>query len=231
MPREERQPIVTEKDGERIYEHPAYGCVAMSVVYGGKDVMFGSDLLHGQRVRLRVRTAEMRRTLSNDWHFGRRTLLEFDMSHSQFAEMITSGGKGDGVPCTLVAINGESIPGIAHVETKQELMRREVRDAANNRIAGISADLERLAALIDSGKVGKTALKEIHRDLSVKVGGLPNTMEFVVAQAEETIDKATNQAKIEIEAVIQHHVANLGVEAAKALHITQKASQIQDAEE
>lgn len=219
MPRKSESPSMKMRDDgrERVYSHPAFGCVSMSVVTGGHETMFGSDLMHGQRIRIRVRQAEQFRTLSSDWHMARKSLIEFDMSHAQFAELITASGRSEGVPCTLYEVGGETMPEILPLESKQETMRREVRDAAAERVRSIAKDVAALGELIESGKIGKVTLKELHRSLASKIASLPTSMEFVVGMAEETIDNATNQAKIEIQATITHHVSSLGQEAAKAL--------------
>jgi len=60
---------VTWSGGDTVneYSHDAFGMVGMSIVPGG-SVMFGSDLNHGQQIRIRIARATMKRGLSSDWY-------------------------------------------------------------------------------------------------------------------------------------------------------------------
>ena len=69
-------------------------------------------------------------------------------------------------------------------------------------------------------KVGKTVTK---KDLSSleplislaqsRLGNLPRNLRFALSCAEETIDKAVHDAKIEIEASVEHKLRQIGLEA------------------
>lgn len=213
----EQAPSMTygQGDSHEVYEHPAYG-VATLMIVTGQQTLFGSDLTHQQTVRIAVKRASHKRDLSNDWYHSKGLpVVEFELSHAQFAEFITSPGRGDGIPCTIRYIDGTAIPGIEPVETKQQMLRREIEESARKRLGAIGSTIQELGELLDTGKLSGTALRAIHAELVRHAQQLPGSIAFVVEQGEEALEKATAAAKIEIEALVTHHVNRLGTEQAR----------------
>jgi len=213
--RKYQSPSKKQEGNREVYEHPAYGMVGMYTVTGG-GALHASDINHQQRIRIVIKRGRHERDLSTDWYYSfGRSLVEIEMSHAQFAEFITSTGKGDGVPCTISEVAGEMTPGIEPVESKVEMLRREVEAAATKRMAAIHTDIKRLGELIESGKIGKNDLRAIHRNLAQQAEGLPNHMGFIVEMGQEAMERLVTHAKIEIEATIAGHVRQLGLEHAR----------------
>lgn len=220
-----REEQIGKCDPHEVYDHPAYGVIGMSVVTGGDRHMFGSDIHHNQRIRIHIKRAELHRNLSSDWiHSRGLPLVEVELSHSQFAEFITTPNRGEGIPCTITEIAGEMTPAIDQIETKQEMFRREIEQSAKARLEKALEEVRRLGELIESGKTSKTALRDIHKDLERELSYLPGSVSFVVGQAEEALEKATTAAKIEIEAAVSHHISRIGLDAAKAIGIVGASS-------
>lgn len=223
MAREHIEPSCEIEDtlsGRReIYKHPAYITVNMTVVSGGRDALFGSDVPHSDRIRIEVKRAELVRNLSTDWYHPRGVpLIEFDMSHAQFAQFITTQNRGVGVPATLTFLKEEGmVPGIKKVESKNDLFKREIRAAAAQRIEDIGAQVDALGALIESGKLPKKELQSIHKNLDRLRAQLPNSLSFVVGCAEEALEEATLSAKIEVESFISSRISELGLKTAQNL--------------
>lgn len=221
MSRTLEAPTVHRDDGPmggEIYEHPAYGTITMTSSSNGNiGTLFGSDIQHHQCIRISIQRAKLHRSLSHDWVHGEcRSLVEFEMSHAQFAEFITSVGNGSGTPITLTAAPDQlsrtvSVPGIENIETKHELFRREIRESAKGQADRINREIEKLGALIASGKVGKKDLSAIYTALRSHAGNLPGNLAFTVAQAEEALEKATTHAKVEVEAYISNTARRLGL--------------------
>lgn len=209
--------VMGKCDPHEVYNHPAFGMIGWSVISGGDKHLFGSDIGHGHRIRLTIKRAEHKRNLSNDWYHARQQLIEIEMSHSQFAELITSPNRGDGIPCTLLTVVGESMPSIEGIETKQEMFRREIEESGRRRLDTITAEIARLGDLIESGKLPKGELRELHKNLAREAAYLPTTLSFVVGQAEEALERSTTHAKIEIEATINNHINRIGMDAAQAI--------------
>lgn len=230
--RAEQEPTVTQDqrgkcDPHEEYNHPAYGTVTMTVVTGGDRTLFGSDLGHQQRICIRVNQATLKRDLNHDWIHSRGQLIEFEMSHAQFAQFITSQGKGDGTPCTLKFIRDQGhIPAIKNIETKHETFRREIRDAAAGRLQHIRQSLDSLRILLEAGgSISKKELREIYANLARHADQLPGTMEFVVKSAEEALEKATSDAKIEVETYMGMAAQRIGLKHISELaQLEEKAS-------
>lgn len=203
-------------DPHKRYEHDAFGLITMTNPTGG-DKMFGSDVKHNHRVCIKVQRAELERNLSNDWIHGRNTLVEFEMSHAQFAQFITSSGNGSGTPVTLryaqpPGTHIKEMPAIGDIETKAEAFRREIKNSAKKEVGRIQVEIDRLGAMLATGKVGIKEAREIHSNLSSRAANLPSNMEYIVGQAEEALEKAQVAAKIQIEAFIDHTARKTGYE-------------------
>lgn len=208
-------------DAHRVLKHPAYGVVTLTNPQG-RTTLFGSDVGHSSVMRVTVHRAELHRDLSRDWIHSTDPIVEFELSHAQFAEFITGVGRGDGTPCTLKHappedVRPQALPRIKALETKHQTFRREIREMAERRLAVIEAEITRLGTLIESGKIGKTELREIHRNLRHNADSLPGSVEFVVKQAEEAFEKASADARIEVEAFIDHKARALGLQSIQDL--------------
>src|SRR5271154_1604303 len=91
-----------------VEKHESYGMVGINRTSSSGTNLFGSIATHHSFITLSVKRAEVHRHLASDWyHAEARDLIEIEMSHSQFAEMITSPGIGDGIPCTIRAFDGK----------------------------------------------------------------------------------------------------------------------------
>lgn len=215
------KPVITEDvigktDPHQVFNHPAYGVVTLSNIrIGGDDeVLFGSDIGHMSTMRITVHRAELARNINRDWIHQKDTICEFELSHAQFAEFITGVGKGSGTPITLIsAPNTPSklIPGIDKHEEKSDILKREIKEFASSSIRKISNEVDNLQAVIDSGKLPKKEIREIARLLKIHLGNLPGNMEYVVNCAEEALDKATTDAKIEVESFISNSAKRIGL--------------------
>lgn len=205
-------------DPHEVYDHPAYGVITLTNPQGGDSTLFGSDIGHNQRMCITIHRAQLKRDLNRDWIHSKNQIIEVEMSHAQFAQFITSQGKGDGTPCTLRWMKGEgAVPGIAKIETKHDTFRREIHDAARKRLESIEKEIAKLGEMIESGKLPKKELRELHANLRRQADYLPGTMEFVVKSAEEALEKATSDAKIEVESYIAMTAQRLGLKSIEEL--------------
>lgn len=221
--REEKEPTATVSGlNETTYQHDAYGTITLTTVTGGAATLFGSDLGHHQRVRLTVNRATLDRHLSQDWIHGRGKLLELEMSHAQFAQFITSNGNGSGTPVTLKYAPAPDaqiaeMPDIKKLETKHETFRREIQESSKQKIAAMREQIDKLGGMIESGKAGKKELRELQHTLKCLAENLPGSMAFVVESAETALEKATQDAKIEVEAYVDATARRLGLESISQL--------------
>src|SRR5271169_5775120 len=92
-------------DEKTTLRHPSFGIVNLVRTTTRGRTLFGSSILHDTYVTLTISHAQIDRDLSQDWimedvSLPHSTIVEVDMSATQFAEMITSFSQG-GTPCTI----------------------------------------------------------------------------------------------------------------------------------
>ena len=219
MTRHAVQPTETENQspmGGTYFTHDAYGTIRLTNPQGGSSTLFGSDIGHDNRVRIEICRARLDRSHGRDWIFPRETVVDVEMSHAQFAQFITSSGKGDGTPCTLIVAPSpdtrvQAMPAIANIETKHATFKREIRDEAIKTVEFLEKQVDVLVSLVANGKPRISELKDISRSLKVTLSNLPSNMEFVVSSAEEALERATSDAKIEVEAYIAATAQRIGL--------------------
>jgi hypothetical protein len=122
---------------EATYTHPAYGQVSVSNVSGG-IYLYGSDFHHQNYVALRINRSELNRNLSNDWPHAREELVEIAMSESQWATLVSSMNRGEGVQCTLQHYQRKMVPQIPRIEGKIAQFRAEGSEAAEEAVRAIT---------------------------------------------------------------------------------------------
>lgn len=219
MTRHAVQPTETENQspiGGTSFTHDAYGTIRVTNPQGGSSTLFGSDIGHDNRVRIEICRARLDRSHGRDWIFPRETVVDVEMSHAQFAQFITSSGKGDGTPCTLIAAPSQdtrvqAMPAIANIETKHATFKREIRDEAMNTVEFLKKKVSTLMSLVADGKPRISELRAVSRSLENALDNFPSNMEFVVSSAEEALEKATSDAKIEVEAYIAATAQRIGL--------------------
>lgn len=93
---------------ETVEKHESYGMVSINRTSSGGTYLFGSIMNHHSFITLTIKHAKVRRHLAQDWYSADSLpIVEIELSHTQFAELITSPGIGDGVPCTIRGLNGK----------------------------------------------------------------------------------------------------------------------------
>lgn len=216
-----KQPDVTIKNNgsieSQVHDHDAFGVVVMTMPNGGDKTLFGSDIGHYQAIRIEVHRATLEHgTHDRIYPTSGVQLVAFELSHAQFAQFITSSGKGAGTPITLryapardAAI--EVMPGIEKIETKHETHRRNIGEMADKTMQHLSASVEQIEKMLESGKLSKSELKEIHRQLKIAMGNASSNMAYVVESAEEALEKATSDAKIEVESFVAMTAQRIGL--------------------
>jgi len=223
-----KAPEVVEKtwsgnDKVSEYSHDAFGIIGVANVTGG-GVLFGSDLNHGQHIRISIKRAKMVRGLSNDWYHADSSIVEVSLSHTQYADLITNPNRGDGVPCTInyapeKGTGVKRMPNIERIESKAETLRNEIRNSAKEQTIKIMEAFKEIEALVESGTMSKKAMKAALFSMKCQIENTPSNMAYVVEQSEEAMEKIVSAAKTEVEAYCHNKAVQLGyasiAEAAK----------------
>lgn len=212
-----KQPQVITKtvspiDDEKM-EHPAQGCVEVSKPMGGSRQLFGSDLKHSTTVCLRVSTATGYRGLHSDRHHADKMVCEFEFSEAQWAQFVSSIGMGNGVPCTFnyrpTQYKLERMPEIVK-EPLAEKFQRDIEETTVKYVADIKTLVDRLDTLLKSGS--QKGIREMVRDLQIKLENLPRNMGFLQGQLTEAVENAVSAGKVEVEAFARNTLMRAGME-------------------
>lgn len=193
------------------YKHPAFGMVSFGRVTGGDNVLFGSSIKHNDRIRLTIKHGEQDRTLHEDRYYGRKRIVEVEMSYSQFAECIGAMNVGDGVPCTIQYTEKEGyVPAIEESNSKREQFRNEFGDTIAKAMEQVQMQINQIQESIDTKKsLGIKDRKEIISQLQQVKYNIGCNLDFCVEQFDEQMDKSTMEAKGEIEAFCQNKINSI----------------------
>jgi hypothetical protein len=199
--------------------HPAFGQVTVVQWHGGgAGRMFGSDLGHHSGIRMSFYAAHLVRSdLSSDRTHAGALLLEVELSLSQWSRLVSSIGNGSGIPVTLAYRRDGPLvpcPQIAAPEaSKKELHGEEMATKLRQRLDAITGHIGRLGTMIDEGKITKTELREIQRELARHAQQLPGSVQFVFDQFAEATEKIVDDARIEIETHVDGVARKLGYDS------------------
>ncbi len=192
--------------------HPAYGLLGISRVQGNPGTLFGSEIKQPMSfIRITLTRAEDHWSLSRSWHHSRQQLVELDMTHSQFAEMITTLNVGSGVPCTIRYLPGEELPRIADDSTIHDQIKADVKDTAHEAVDRIKA----LHAAIAEAKLPKGVQNKLLELARSAAASLDNSLPFVLDQYQEALDSMKAKAAAEVDAMLTGAIQRAGLNALK----------------
>lgn len=203
---------------ENIKTHPSFGMIGLSHVQSTGTVLVGSEFKNQNFIALTIQRAENQRDLSREWWFVKERLIEIHMSEAQFVEFIARPNIGDGVPCTLYWLPGEGLvepPPVPETESKK--FRADMQADAERCTKELREAHAELVAAIDSGKIGKTQLREIAKKIEYAGYAVSSGIPFVQKSFDEKIEATVRHAAAEIEATVTNMAMRLGVERIKEL--------------
>ncbi|MGL5059398.1 MAG: hypothetical protein ACRC62_05395 [Microcoleus sp.] len=191
----------------------AAAMISFNRVSGGNTALFGSPFLHQGYIMMRVKGCQVKRSHGRTWYFGRHEYLEVAMSYSQFAEAITAMNIGDGVPCTMIRMEGAGDFPPIELHDERSLFDKEISDDAQKATDAIK---DAIAALSEVKMSAKD--REILRGkLAIAQKALTNSIPFVAEQYAEYMDGMEQKAKTEIVSYLDMTAHQYGVDAMKAL--------------
>jgi hypothetical protein len=212
-----RKVWVEKDDRETIYSDPTMVMASFSRIQSGKSKrLFGSSVRHNTMISLEIHHAKMVRRNSRDWyHREGSPIIELMFSPSQFAELITSMNIGDGVPATLVQMEGNQFL-LPEYPTKSEQFRDEINEDLKNTASSLKALEDEIHALIDDPKpIGKGKRQELAGKVQSLRKLVDDYLPFIMESFGKQMEETVVEAKQEVEAFVENMVINTGIAALK----------------
>lgn len=196
--------------------HPSYGQVLFSRISGGSRRLYGSPVRkHGDSIILEIRRSEVTHRLGSTYFFGRKRLIEVELSAAQFASLLTTMNVGSGIPCTIRQIDGERVEDppdddpleherVAHAFTNEGKYATRINGALAEAEAALRETLERKA--IRKADVREALAKVVSASQDVKAN-LP----FMLGQFREAAERVATTVKAEADAWLTNTVVRAGL--------------------
>jgi hypothetical protein len=196
---ETQEPTVTEDTGVMggtVAAHPAFGQISV-FRSSGHSHLYGSEFAHQHTIRLRINPSVLHRQLSDDRMQAISVpLIEVCMSEAQFAHAITSVGLGEGTPCTITSLHGQSIPGLPAPKPKTEQFAHESQARFDKAVAL----MQEVAGLIDASKLSQKDKAALTRKLQQAKQEIGDNQDFVADRFAEYMETVVEKGRMEINA-------------------------------
>lgn len=182
--------------------------------------MFGSDIIHNERIALRIDLAYEETAYgipnyrSQPQSRGGR-VLELELTAYQWAGLVASHS-GNGVPCTLryITPHGQgNLPLIDGQNTSTEQANREIEASLKIMMKRHAEGLEALSALIAKGKANKGELQAAMEKFQTIHAKLPEVTAYALQTFTEHSETVMARANAEIEASLNSLIQRTGMKA------------------
>jgi hypothetical protein len=211
---------------ETTENHESFGMVGITCPHSSGTYLFGSEARHHNYITLTVKRAEVTRHLSNDWyHASSLPLVEIELSHSQFAQLITSPGMGDGVPCTIRGVNGKMMAACPEPEGIASKFSEDLKATTKAAVAELVALRNQLnESLLPGNKpLNKTEQRDLLGKINSAIMSITSSIPFIESSFNDELEKKVDIAKAEVEATAARLIHRTG------LYALDKAKQMIDA--
>lgn len=206
------------KDDQEVDTHESYGMVAMNRVTGTRRNLFGSHLKeHSSTIRIVVRRGQRVFNNGEDYYMSsdRRPIVELELSAAQFSELITSMNVGDGVPCTLLSVNGELVASPPVAKTQAERVRSKFREKMESIGESLRENLSEIDSILAKKIVNSGDKKKIRNIFSSFMTEIQSNIPFVLEQFEESAEKIVTHSKQEVDAFVRQIFIAAGIKSVK----------------
>jgi hypothetical protein len=181
-------------------EQAPYMVTVQASHVSGDAALFDSEHRHQGFVALRIHSASRDRGLGRDWIHADRELIEVNMSHAQWAAMISTQNSGSGVPATLQHI--------LHERVEPPKVDRRTEKYGHEMLAMVQGAVDRIDELSQTKmtKAQQSELAMIRCDIT-------SSISFVADSFDEHMETRVERAKSDIEAHMNAAVQRVGLAA------------------
>jgi len=206
--------VMMDTNEEERFKHPSFGQISFSRISSTGASFYGSELTQDHYMVMRVKQSEIQRTLTADRYYATGVpLIEVRMSSNQFAEMLTSMNRGDGVPCTIEIADRKKVEDLPHQESRKEFIHRKFEDRMRDFAVTLKEKQKRVKELSAKKTLSKADQQELNFTVEWLTQEVAMNIPFFAKCFQETMDTVVNEAKAEVENAIMHKVTALGLEA------------------
>ena len=200
---------------ETVETHESYGMAVINRSQSSGTNLFGSLATHHSFITLSIKRAERHRHLAMDWYHGREELIEIEMSHSQFAEMITSPGIGDGIPCTIRTHDGKLLEACPKPEEMNSKYAEDLKKTTAETVSTLKQLSQQLGQALLPGEktLNKTELKALLSQIQSALNSITDSIPFIEKQFNEEMEVQRDKMVGELEAVAMHLIHKTGLDA------------------
>ena len=210
---QENKPITTTTSIDGIEEsHPAYGKITVSNPTGTKRKLCGSNTLHSSTICIDIHAATLEKKWSTEFVHGDKLLMRVEMTHAQFANMVSSVGNGSGTPCTFRYItdgNLQHVPEIDYEDSNQ--IPEQLKKSLEETIKNLNEKISSVDSLIEKGKANKQELKDMKGVLEGVKNQLKHNLPFYFKEFEEYQENIVEDAKQQVNQTISTIWKHLGI--------------------
>ena len=205
-------------------QHPAQGLISLARAYGDLSC-FGSDIKLGSYINLSIDTATKHRNNIGDRYSSQKSIIQVRLTYHQFAELITSFGRGDGVPCTIEAVNGKRIEQYENADSTIVDFKTD-HDAVLEEIGKqISSLREQLEAISESSRVRKKDVTSLASLASQLHTNFEHNLSYVQERFDEQMELKYHRMSIEVTSLFENRVHNLGLQSIELQKIEEESSE------
>lgn len=209
---------VTQEDkgrpfGGNTYAHPSYGQARFSRVSEERGKLYGSKVDSSNTIELTISGSQCRQDLGKDWYFEKEQITQVIFTQTQFAELLTNMNCS-AIPCTIKYRADKGHVQFAEMPKEIEYIKSVIQDKQDEQKAKLGTlQKEANDLLTKTGTLKKADKERLVRINQLLVNLSQSSLPFYAKSVEETIEKATQEAKSEIEAFNLHAITTLGLKA------------------
>jgi len=208
-----------------IEEHPSYGMIGVSrYTCTPPQNFFGSSIRHHAGVTIRIGHAEKHRQLYADRYMMSKPIIEISLTEAQFGQLLSHMNVGDGVPCTIEAINFEKQPDCPEKNERQEL-EAEFRRKMQELDQICDAVITTAETMAQADRVPKKERVEFVKALQMLKCQIGQNLPFMASQWNEALDDMLNEAKSDLSSYTKQLLQSAGA-AAVAQQLEERATKM-----